>query len=72
LPSVPRSVSRAPAAPARTRAATSCSASRPATRIDELFYAAIDATEGAIVNALLHAKTMTGRGGRTVYAFRSE
>jgi D-aminopeptidase len=42
------------------------------TEIDELFYAAIDATEGAIVNALLHAETMTGRNGRTVHAFRSE
>jgi D-aminopeptidase len=42
------------------------------TEIDEIFYAAIDATEGAIVNALLHAETTTGRGGRTVYAFRSE
>jgi D-aminopeptidase len=42
------------------------------TEIDELFYAAIDATERAIVNALLHATTTTGRNGRTVYAFRSE
>jgi D-aminopeptidase len=42
------------------------------SEIDEIFYAAIDATEGAIVNALLHAETTTGRGGRTVYAFRSE
>lgn len=42
------------------------------TEIDELFYAAIDATEGAIVNALLHAETTTGRNGRTVYAFRNE
>jgi D-aminopeptidase len=40
--------------------------------IDELFYAAIAATEQAIVNALLHATTTTGRHGRTVYAFRSE
>lgn len=42
------------------------------TEIDELFYAAIDATEGAIVNALLYAETTTGRNGRTVYAFRNE
>ena len=41
-------------------------------QLDELFYAAIDATEAAIVNALLHAETTTGRDGRTVYAFRSE
>jgi D-aminopeptidase len=32
-------------------------------RIDGLFYAAIEATEEAIVNALLAAETMTGRGG---------
>jgi D-aminopeptidase len=36
-------------------------------RIDELFYAAIDATEEAIVNALLGAETMTGRGAFTVH-----
>jgi L-aminopeptidase/D-esterase-like protein len=42
------------------------------SEIDELFYAAIDATEGAIVNALMHAETTTGRHGRTVYAFRNE
>jgi D-aminopeptidase len=35
--------------------------------LDGLFYAAIDATEEAIVNALLAGKTMTGRGGFTVY-----
>ena len=40
-------------------------------RSTTLFYAVIDATEGAIVNALLHAETTTGRNGRTVYAFRS-
>jgi D-aminopeptidase len=39
-------------------------------RIDELFYATIEATEAAIVNALLHAETTTGRDGRTAYAFR--
>jgi D-aminopeptidase len=38
------------------------------SRIDGLFYAAIDATEEAIVNALLAAETMTGRGGFTVHA----
>jgi D-aminopeptidase len=37
-------------------------------RLDELFYAAIEATEEAILNALLAAETMTGRGGCTVHA----
>jgi D-aminopeptidase len=32
-------------------------------RIDALFYAVIEATEEAIVNALLGAETMTGKGG---------
>jgi D-aminopeptidase len=36
-------------------------------RIDQLFYAAIEATEEAIVNALLAAETMTGREGRTAH-----
>jgi D-aminopeptidase len=35
----------------------------PNERIDGLFYAVIEATEEAIVNALLAAETMTGRGG---------
>ena len=39
----------------------------PNESIDPLFYAAIEATEGAIVNALLAAETMTGRGA-TVHA----
>jgi D-aminopeptidase len=34
----------------------------------QLFYAAIDATEEAIVNALFAAETMTGRDGNTVHA----
>ena len=37
-------------------------------RLNPLFYAAIEATEQAIVNALLAAETMTGRDGTTVYA----
>src|SRR5215208_3456800 len=37
-------------------------------RLDELFYAAIEATEEAILNALLAAETTTGRGGFTVRA----
>ena len=36
-------------------------------RIDQVFYAAIDATEEAIVNALLSAETTTGRGGATAH-----
>jgi len=37
------------------------------------FYAAvIDATEEAILNAMLAAETMTGRGGHTVYALDGE
>jgi D-aminopeptidase len=39
----------------------------PNERIDPLFYAVIEATEEAIVNALLAAETMTGRGGTTVH-----
>jgi D-aminopeptidase len=38
----------------------------------DLFYAVIDATEEAILNALLSAETMTGRDGNTVYALDSE
>ena len=41
-------------------------------RIDPLFYAAIEATEEAILNALLAAETMTGRGGATVHALDPE
>ncbi len=40
--------------------------------LDELFYAAIDATEEAILNALLAGKTMTGRGGFTVHGLDPE
>jgi D-aminopeptidase len=36
--------------------------------IDSLFYAVIDATEEAVVNALLAAETMTGRDGITAHA----
>jgi D-aminopeptidase len=41
-------------------------------RIDALFYAAIEATEAAIVNALLAAETITGRGGATAHALTEE
>jgi D-aminopeptidase len=40
--------------------------------IDPLFDAAIEATEAAIVNALLAAETMTGRDGITAYALGAE
>jgi D-aminopeptidase len=40
----------------------------PNDRINALFHAAVEATEEAIVNALLAAETMTGRGGNTVHA----
>ena len=35
--------------------------------IDQVFYAAIEATEEAIVNALLAAETTTGKGGATAH-----
>jgi D-aminopeptidase len=41
-------------------------------RIDQVFYAAIDATEEAIVNALLAAETMTGKGGATAHALDTD
>jgi D-aminopeptidase len=40
----------------------------PNERIDGLFAAVVDATEEAILNALLAAETMTGRGGVTAHA----
>ena len=40
--------------------------------IDRLFYATIDATEEAIVNAMLQAETMTGKGGTTVHRLDPE
>jgi D-aminopeptidase len=40
----------------------------PNERLDELFYAAIEATEAAILNALLAAETTSGRLGRVVHA----
>ena len=44
----------------------------PNDRIDVLFEAAADATEEAIVNAILAAETMTGRSGHTVHALDPE
>jgi D-aminopeptidase len=40
----------------------------PNDRIDGLFAAVVDATEEAILNALLAAETMTGRRGTTAHA----
>jgi D-aminopeptidase len=40
----------------------------PNDRIDGLFAAVVDATEEAILNALLAAETMTGRRGVTAHA----
>ena len=40
--------------------------------LNDLFYAVIEATEEAIVNALLAAETMTGRGGATVHALEPD
>jgi D-aminopeptidase len=40
--------------------------------IDPLFYATIEATEEAIVNALLGAETMVGRGGTTAHRLEPE
>jgi D-aminopeptidase len=40
--------------------------------IDPLFYAVIEATEEAILNALLQAETMTGRDGITAHALNEE
>lgn len=44
----------------------------PNEALDTLFHAAIEATEEAIVNALLAAETMTGRDGVTVEALAPE
>ena len=40
--------------------------------ITPLFHAAVEATEAAIVNALLAAETMTGRDGITAHALGAE
>lgn len=41
-------------------------------RMTALFFAVIEATEEAIVNALVAAETMTGRGGATAYRLEPE
>jgi L-aminopeptidase/D-esterase-like protein len=42
------------------------------SHISPLYHAAIEATEAAIVNALLAAETMTGRGGVTAYGLEPD
>jgi D-aminopeptidase len=42
------------------------------SHINPLYHAAVEATEAAIVNALLAAETMTGRGGVTAYGLEPE
>ncbi len=42
------------------------------TRIDEMFAGTIEATEEAVLNALVAAETMTGRDGHTVEAISHE
>jgi D-aminopeptidase len=44
----------------------------PNEQMNPLFYGAIEATEEAILNALLAAETMTGRGGATAHGLDSE
>jgi D-aminopeptidase len=48
--------------------AQSASAVYDAATLDSLFYAVIDATEEAILNAMLAAETMVGRDGVSVHA----
>jgi D-aminopeptidase len=42
------------------------------SHISPLYHAAVEATEAAIVNALLAAETMTGRGGVTAYGLEPD
>jgi D-aminopeptidase len=63
--------------PAREEAASDDPLTRsvtmvPDNRVDPLFYAAIEATEAAIVSALVAAETVTGRGGATAHALTEE
>ena len=44
----------------------------PDTAITPLFWAAIESTEEAILNALVAAETMTGRDGITAHALPHE
>jgi len=44
----------------------------PNPRMNDLFIAAVEATEAAILNALLAAETMTGREGYTAHALEAD
>ena len=44
----------------------------PESDVSRLYEAAVDATEEAILNALLAAETMTGRDGITAHAIGAE
>jgi D-aminopeptidase len=44
----------------------------PGTSMNELFVAAVEATEAAIVNALLAAETMTGRAGHIAHGLDAD
>jgi L-aminopeptidase/D-esterase-like protein len=44
----------------------------PNEMIDPLFAATVEATEEAIINALIAAQTMTGAGGRRLVAIPHE
>jgi D-aminopeptidase len=44
----------------------------PNARMNDLFVGAVEATEEAIVNALLAAETMTGREGRVAHALHPD
>jgi D-aminopeptidase len=48
--------------------ATSTSGAVPDAELDPFFSATVDATEAAVINAILAAVDVTGRDGRTVYA----
>ncbi len=42
----------------------------PNDQIDPIFLATVQATEEAVINAMVAAETMTGVNGRTVIALR--
>ena len=44
----------------------------PNSRITPVFLATVQATEEAIINAIVAAETMTGRDGNTVYGLPHE
>ena len=55
--------------PRRARRPAAARAPRP--RLDPLFQATVEATEEAVLNALWHAETTTGREGRVVSGYRT-